>query len=71
MKRAERIFLSFLIATLIMLSYVHGIGGAEDVPQTDIHGSGFNTTAMVLFVVSLLVSLRLTKKYSVFIKRYR
>jgi hypothetical protein len=54
-----------------MLSYVHGIGGAEDVPQVDVQGSGFNTTAVVLFVASLLVSLRLTKKYSVLIKRYR
>ena len=71
MKRAERIFLSFLVATLIMLSYVHGIGGAEDVPQADVQGSGFNTAAVVLFVASLLVSLRLTKKFSTWSKQYK
>lgn len=71
MSRSERVFAALMVAVLITVSYVNGNSMVDDYAPFDDSGAGFGLPAVIIFTVSLLVSLRLTKKFSDYVKRYK
>jgi len=63
--------MALMMSVLVTTSYVHGISMVDDYAPMDDSGAGFGWPAVVLFVVSLLVSLRLVKRFNDFIRRYK
>jgi len=71
MSRSERVFVALLVAVLITVSYVNGTSMVDDYAPFNDSGAGFGWPAIVLFIVTLLVSLRLVKRFSDFVRRYK
>lgn len=63
--------MALMVAVLVTVSYVNGTSMVDDYAPFDDNGAGFGWSAVILFAASLLVSLRLTKKFSDYIKRYK